>query len=710
MKQISWMGRFALAVTFSVIALAQNTPAPSYNYKDLKYPPLGQVKIPEPTQFTLSNGMRVFLLEDHELPLVRGSALVRTGNLFDPADKKGLADITAGVMRSGGTTAKSGDQLDVELENIAASVESDMAETSASVSFEALKETSDTALQTFKDVLTDPGFRQDKIDLLISQARSGIARRNDDADSIPNRELMAILYGRNTPYGWQMEYTDLNNIHRDDLLAFYHRYYFPKNILLSVYGDFNTAEMKDKLEKLLGGWKAEQQPVPPFPAVSAKPAPGVYLATKDDVTQTFFAIGELGGMLRDPDYAALTVAADILGGGFRSRLFKRIRTELGYAYNVGAGWAATYDHPGTFRISGSTKSMTTTETIQAINAEIAKMRTQEVTEQELKDAKDGVLNAFVFSFDSPIKTLNRTVRYAYFDYPKDFIFQYQKAVEGVTRADVLRVAKGHFLPENLSVVAVGNPKNFGQPLTALGKVTPIDLTIPEPPAPASAPASAASKGQGAALLTRAQQAMGGADKLAGVKDLTRTVDMAMDPSMGGFKIKETTEIILGATGAEQFRQNQELPIGKIVAYTDGKTGFLITPQGTIPMPAEVLKQARGDLFRMLPTLMLATRDSSITVNASSENTAEISGAGLSVKVDFDPATGLPSKLMYQEPGQNGAPSEVVETMSDWRDAGSGLKMPFKITLEQGGRTAGEGTVSAYQFNTGLKAEDLSKRQ
>ena len=710
MKQISWMGRFALAVTFSVIALAQNKPAPSYNYKDLKYPPLGQVKIPEPTQFTLSNGMRVFLLEDHELPLVRGSALVRTGNLFDPADKKGLADITAGVLRSGGTTAKSGDQLDVELENIAASVESDMAETSASVSFEALKETSDTALQTFKDVLTDPGFRQDKIDLLISQARSGIARRNDDADAIPNRELMAILYGRTTPYGWQMEYTDLNNIHRDDLLAFYHRYYFPKNILLSVYGDFNSAEMKDKLEKLLGGWKAEQQPVPPFPAVSAKPAPGVYLATKDDVTQTFFAIGELGGMLRDPDYAALTVAADILGGGFRSRLFKRIRTELGYAYSVGAGWAATYDHPGTFRISGSTKSMTTTETIQAINAELEKMRTQEVTEQELKDAKDGVLNAFVFSFDSPIKTLNRTVRYAYFDYPKDFIFQYQKAVEGVTRADVLRVAKGHFLPENLSVVAVGNPKNFGQPLTTLGKVTPIDLTIPEPPAPASAPASAASKGQGAALLTKAQQAMGGADKLAGVKDLTRTVDMAMDPSMGGFKIKETTEIILGATGAEQFRQNQELPIGKIVAYTDGKTGFLITPQGTIPMPAEVLKQARGDLFRMLPTLMLATRDSSITVNASSENTAEISGAGLSVKVDFDPATGLPSKLMYQEPGQNGAPSEVVETMSDWRDAGSGLKMPFKITLEQGGRTAGEGTVSAYQFNTGLKAEDLSKRQ
>ncbi len=703
------MKRLAITIIFTAVAFAQVKPAQSFNYKDLKYPPLGQVKIPEPTQLTLSNGMRVFLLEDHELPLVSGSVMIRTGNLFDPSDKKGLADITAGVMRSGGTTAKSGDQLDVELENIAASVESSMAETSATVSFSALKETADTALQIFRDVLADPGFRQDKIDLLISQARSGIARRNDDADGIPERELSAILYGRDNSYGWQMEYSDLDHIHREDLLNFYHRYYFPKNIMLSVYGDFNTAEMKDKLEKLFGSWKAEQQPVPAFPPVTAKPAPGIYLGEKPDVTQTFFSIGELGGMLRDPDYAALTVAADILGGGFRSRLFKQVRTKLGYAYNIQSGWSANYNHPGTFRIVGSTKSMTTTETIQAINAELAKIRTQEVTDEELKEAKDGVLNAFVFSFDSPAKTLNRTVRYAYFDYPKDFIFQYQKGVEAVTKADVLRVAKARFLPENLAVVAVGNPKDFGLPLSTLGKVNPIDLTIPEPPAAAAAPVSAAGAARGAALLQRAQQSVGGADKLAALKDVTRTLDMAMDPSQGGFKIKETTRILLGATGAEQFRQDQELPVGKIVAYTDGKTGFLITPQGTMGMPPEVLRQARGDLFRTLPALLLSTRDSTRTVNAVGDNAVEISGGGVSVKVEFDPATGLPAKLNYQEPGMTGAPAQVAEAMSDWRDAGGGVKMPFKIGLEQDGRKAGEGTVSGYEFNTGLRAEDLSKK-
>lgn len=449
------------------------------SYKDLKYPPLPQVRIPQPATFTLSNGMRVFLLEDHELPIIDGFALIRTGNLFDPPDKHGLGEITADVMRSGGTRTKTGDQLDEELENVAASVESNLGETTASVSFSALKETVDPVLGAFKGVLTEPEFRQDKIDLLIAQTRSGIARRNDDAQGIADRELSSILYGRNTPYGWQVEYADLDRIRRQDLQQFYRRYYFPKNVMLAIYGDFSTNEMKDKLERLFGDWKVEQNPVPPFPLVTAKADPGIFLGEKEDVTQTFFSMGLLGGTLRDPDYPALEVACDILGSGFTSRLMSQIRTKLGYAYSIGAGWEAGYDHPGTFRISGSTKSMTTTETIKAARAELEKLRTSEVTEQELKVAKDTVLNSFVFFFDSPLKTLNRLVMYEYFGYPKDFLFEYQKRIAAVSRADVLRVVKEHIHPDDLSIVAVGNSKDFGEPLTAAGKVEKLDLTIPE---------------------------------------------------------------------------------------------------------------------------------------------------------------------------------------------------------------------------------------
>ena len=692
-----------VALVLAGLALAQAPKIPTY--KELKYPPLGQVKIPEPVQATLSNGMRLFLLENHELPLISGSVMIHTGNLFDPADKKGLSSVMADALRSGGTKAKTGDQLDVELENIAASVESGMDETSASVSFSALKETAGTALAIFKEVLTNPEFRQDKIDLFLTQARSGIARRNDEPDGIADRELSRILYGPNTPYGWQIEYTDLDNIKREDVQAFYRRYYFPKNMMLEVYGDFNAAQMKDQLEKLFADWKVEQPAVPPFPKVTAPAAPGVYLAEKPDVTQTFFSIGELGGLRNDPDYAALEVASNILGQGFTSRLMKEIRTKLGYAYNIAAVWSAQYDHPGTFRIVGSTKSMTTVETIQAIEVELDKIRAMEVTDKELQDAKDAALNGFVFNFASPAQTLSRAVRYEYYGYPKDFVFQYQKALTAVTKADVLRVAKARFRADNLAIVTVGNPNDFGKPLTTLGKVMPIDLTIPMPKGAAVEAGDAGSQARGKAMLERAQQAMGGADKLAAVKDWTRSLSMVMEPSAGGITVKETTRVM-----GDQFRQDQELPqIGNMSVYSDGKTGWLSTPQGTMNMPAEILKQARGEMFRALAALMLSTRDASRTVNAVGPNTVQISTAdGQSLKMDFDPATGLPTTQTYKETGQNGAPSDVVETFSDWRVTG-GIKLPFKILLQQDGKKAGEATVAEYQFNTGLKAEDLSKK-
>lgn len=695
------MSRVAMLALWAAAGLLAQ-PLPSY--KDLKYPPLPQVKPPEPAMFTLSNGMRVFLLEDHELALIRGLALIRTGNLFDPPDKHGVADLTAEVLRLGGTKSKTGDQIDEQLENLAASVESGMEETTASMTFSALKESTDSVLQTFKELMSEPEFRQDKLDLAISQARSGISRRNDDANAIGDRELLSIVYGRNTPYGWQIEYEHLARIHRDDLVRFYRRYYFPKNIMLGVYGDFSTLQMKDKLEKLFGGWTGDQPAVSAFPPVTAKPAPGVYLAEKPDVTQTFFALGELGGTLRDKDYPALQVAANILGQGFSSRLVSQIRTKLGYAYDVSAAWAASYNHPGTFRITGSTKSASTTETLQAIRAEIEKFRSTEVTAQELDAAKQAALNSFVFFFDSPAKTLNRVMRYEYFGYPKDFLFQYQKAIVAVTAADVLRVARERIRPENLTIVAVGNPKQFGKPLAALGPVNAIDLTIPEPKQEA-AKADAASLALGRELIHRAQNALGGADKLAAVKDVTQTLEMAMDPAAGGMKLKQRNRYV----APHFFRQEQELPFGKIIAYTDGTTGWLSTPQGVMAMPAPVLKQAQGEVFRNLFQLMLADRDSTLKINAVDQSTVEISAAGgQSVKVQFDESTGLPARETYQEPGQGGGPSQVTEMYADWREV-DGIKAPFKMTIEQDGKKFAEVAIQEYKFNTGIKVEELSKK-
>jgi zinc protease len=311
-------------------------------------------------------------------------------------------------------------------------------------------------------------YPPDKIDLAKTQMHSSIARRNDNAGAVAGREFTDIVYGKDTPYGWRTENETVDRIQRDDLVAFYQRYFFPANIMLAATGDFNTAEMRSKPEKLFADWKAEQPAVPPFPSVREKPAAGVYLAVKQDVTQTFFQLGHLGGTLRDKNYAALEVMADILGGGFRSRLVQRVRTDLGYAYDVSAYWGAEYDHPGLFVLSGSTKSASTTEALQVIEQEIEKMRSAEVTDAELQAAKDAVANSFVFNFDRPSKTLGRMVTLDYYGYPRDFLFQYQKAAAAVTKADILRVARQYIKPGDFTVVAVGKPQDFGRPLSALG--------------------------------------------------------------------------------------------------------------------------------------------------------------------------------------------------------------------------------------------------
>ena len=470
-------------VMFAAMAGAQAAHAPIPSVQNLKFPPLRPIQIPQVETVTLPNGMKLYLLEDHELPVVNGSARIRTGNLFDPADKIGLATLTGTVMRTGGTRAKTGDQLDRELENIAASVESRIDETSATVSFTTLKENTSEVLGAFRDVLTQPEFRQERLDLAKSQIRSGIARRNDDTHGVVEREYAELVYGKDNSYGWRIEYATIDRIGRNDLVDFYQRYFFPSNVMLAVWGDFNAGEMKTQIENLFAAWTVTKPPVPAFPAVRKTNAAGTYLAVKTDVAQTFFAIGHLGGVLRDPDYPALEVMSDILGGGFRSRLFQRVRTRMGNAYDIDANWGANYDHPGLFEITGSTKSASTVETIKAIQEEVEKIRTSEVTDDELNTAKQTALNSLVFAYDTRAKTLGRVLTYEYYGYPKDFIQQYQKALAAVTKADVLRVAKEHLTPSAFTIVNVGNPKDFAKPLDTLGvPVKTIDLTIAGAPA------------------------------------------------------------------------------------------------------------------------------------------------------------------------------------------------------------------------------------
>lgn len=694
-------------------AARKTAPVASYQELEKRYPPLKEVKIPDVVTHTLPNGMRLYMVEDHTLPTISGRALLRAGNLFDPADKIGLADLTGTVMRTGGTTSKPGDQLDQELERIAASVETGIGETEAEARFFTLKENLDQVLAIYADVVMHPAFRQDKIDLAKNQTRSMIARRNDDPSGIVQREFANLVYGKDNPYGWQQEYEHVDRLQKADLEQFYKRYFFPGNVMLAVYGDFSADEMKKKVEAAFQDWNNPQPPVPPFPAVKRQSKAGVYLVTKDDVNQANVRMGHLGGLFKDDDYPALEVMADILGGGgFRSRLVARVRTKLGYAYAVGASWGANYGHPGVFFAGAGTKSDSTVKAIQAIREEIERLRKEPVTDAELRTAKDTVLNGFVFNFDTKSKTLNRLLRYEYWGYPKDFLFQYKKKLEGVTKADVQRVAQKYLKPEQLVMVVVGKPADFDSPLASLGKpVTPLDITIPQPKQE-QARADDKSLAAGKAVLAKAQKAIGGADKLAGLKDVTMTAKSQLTGPMGSMSVDQKVRVVYPST----LRQENTLPFGKIEVYTDGKGGWLKAPQGQMPLPGPQLQQAKGEIFRLTETLLLSDQDPNRTVNfvkkdKVGDREAEVvevsSKEGDQVSVYVDAQSGQILKKRYQGMAMAGPAATVEEVYEDFRETG-GLRVPFKTTVYQNEKKFAELVYLEVQYNTGLKAEDLAK--
>ncbi len=467
-----------LALAAGSVQAAATKTAP--DYRQLKYPELREIEVPEVKRVTLANGMQLLLLEDHELPLISLSARIRTGSIYEPAEKVGLADITGEVMRTGGTANMTGDEIDEALEAMAASVETGIATDFGWASLSVLKEDVDKTLSILADILMKPAFAPDKIELSKIQHRAAIARRNDSPGQIASREFAKLIYGPESPYARQTEYATIDAITRDDLVAFHGRFFAPGATMVAVWGDFETDVMVEKLEKVFKGWQKDKPSLPPWPEVRYKYLSTVNVVPRPDLNQSSILLGHIGGQMRDPDYFALIVMNQILGGGFTGRLFKNVRSRQGLAYSVFGTYGTDYVNPGAFSAGCQTESESTIHAIEAIVAEIEKLRQEEVTDEELAIAKDSFLNSFVFNFDSEGEIVTRLLTYEYYDYPADFLFSTRRRVEQVTKADVLRVAGKHLHPDQVQVLVVGNPQEFDKPLSTLGEVKTIDITIPAP--------------------------------------------------------------------------------------------------------------------------------------------------------------------------------------------------------------------------------------
>ena len=465
------------AALFAPIALnaQQNKP-----WEKIPIPKMHDFKPQQPKRIVLKNGIVLFLEEDHELPFVSGSVLIPGGSRDEDSAKAGLVGLYSQAWRTSGTAKLDGDALDDLLEAKAAHIETEGDEDSTALAWDSLKGDADQVFSLALDLLLHPKFSAEKLELAQQQEATGIVRRNDEESRIAERESDKLVYGANSPYTRQPELATVGAVTLDDLKAWHDRTIGGK-LIVGVSGDFDPVAMEAKLRAAFEGLPAVK-PAPARHDVFAGPTPGLSFIDKEDVNQSDVEIVGLGTDRHNPDVPALAVMNEILGGGFASRLFQKVRTELGLAYEVNGGIAFAYDHPATFRVVLLTKSASTVDATRAALAEIAGLNTRPFTEEELARAKDNILNSFLFRYDTRDKVLAERERLEFYGYPADYLESYKAALEKVALADLDAAAKKYIHPEKLAVLVVGNGPEIkpGLDELKLGPVHPIDITIPQP--------------------------------------------------------------------------------------------------------------------------------------------------------------------------------------------------------------------------------------
>jgi zinc protease len=466
---------FAAALAPIALPAQQSKP-----WEEIPIPKLHEFKPQQPKRIELKNGIVLFLQEDHELPFISGSVLIPGGSRDEDLAKTGFIGIYGQAWRTSGTAKMDGDALDDLLEAQAAHIETSGDEDSTTIEWDSLKGDADQVFSLAMDLFLHPKFSAEKLQLAQQQEATSIVRRNDDEAAIANRESAKLVYGINSPYTRQPELATIGAVTLADLQAWHDRTIGGK-LIIGVFGDFDPVTMEAKLRAAFEGFPPAQ-PLAARHDVFDGPKPGLYFIGKEDVNQSNVQIVGLGTDRHNPDVPALAVMNEILGGGFTSRLFQKVRTELGLAYAVGGGLSFDYDHPGPFRVEVLTKSTSTVDATRAALDEIAGLTTRPFAQVEVDRAKDNILNTFLFRYDTREKVLTERELLEFYSYPANYLETYKAALEKVTLDDVTAVAKKYIHPGKYAVLIVGNGPEIKPPLEELklGPAQPIDITIPMP--------------------------------------------------------------------------------------------------------------------------------------------------------------------------------------------------------------------------------------
>jgi predicted Zn-dependent peptidase len=450
------------AASCAVAASAGTTAELPRHPRDLKYGPL-KFDVPDPGkyQYKLKNGLSAWIAEDFSLPLVNVSLKIRAGQFLAP-ERPGLAGLTGSLMRKGGAGDLTAEQFDERADFLAAEIGSSAGDTEAGVSMNCIVTQLDACLDLMFAMLETPRFQEDRIKVEKDQILEQMKQRNDDAQTILSREWAWLMYGESAFSSRKATKAELDALTRDDLVAFHRQWWRPEpgNMIVTASGAVKAQELIAKLDQRFAGWKAAGPKVPWPPALPAHAVkPGLYHVEKD-IPQAKVLIGhrtiQWDPKWQNPDAYALQVMNDVLGGGgFTSRITKRVRSDEGLAYSAGSSLGIGNYWPGAFSVFFQTKSPTVAFASEIAMEEIASVQEKGVTADELATSRNQFVETFPQNFESPADTVGIFAADEYIGRPHAYWQNYRAAIGKVTSADVQRVAKQYLKQPEMAFLVVG---------------------------------------------------------------------------------------------------------------------------------------------------------------------------------------------------------------------------------------------------------------